>query len=55
MSPESSLNKNISKQRKSTLKWNSNGELTSIDMTRVVANLSKPELTKCDLPSEKEK
>tara|TARA_Y100001968_G_scaffold116671_1_gene106055 strand:- start:499 stop:666 length:168 start_codon:yes stop_codon:yes gene_type:complete len=55
MSPESSQNNNISKQRKSTLKWNTDGELTSIDMTRIVTNLSKPELTKCDLPSEKEK
>ena len=41
-----------SRQRKSTLKWNSNGELTSIDMTRVLERLSKKELTRCDLESQ---
>ena len=43
-------NDKIPSQRKTTLKWNSNGELTSIDMARVLDRLSKPELTKCELP-----
>ena len=40
-------------QRKSTLKWSSNGELSSIDMTRILYRLSNSELTKCELPSDK--
>jgi hypothetical protein len=39
----------IPAQRKTTLKWSSNGELTAIDMARILAGLAKPELTKCDL------
>ena len=34
---------------KTTLKWNSNGELTSIDMARILDLLSKKELTQCVL------
>tara|TARA_B100001057_G_scaffold426642_1_gene450895 strand:+ start:481 stop:648 length:168 start_codon:yes stop_codon:yes gene_type:complete len=36
-------------QRKTTLKWDTNGELTSIDMARVVDRLTQPELKRCDL------
>tara|TARA_B100000700_G_C14669781_1_gene680246 strand:+ start:415 stop:600 length:186 start_codon:yes stop_codon:yes gene_type:complete len=43
-------NDKIPSQRKTTLKWNSNGELTSVDMARVLDRLSNPELTKCELP-----
>ena len=35
-------------QRKTTLKWNTNGELSSTDMARVLQVLSKPELLSCD-------
>ncbi len=54
MSPHSPLdnNDNVPSQRKTTLKWNSNGELTSIDMTRILERLSKPELTKCELEND---
>ena len=38
-----------SAQRKTTLKWDSNGELTSIDMARIVDRLTQPELNRCDL------
>ncbi len=31
-------------QRKTTLKWNINGELSSIDMVRIINALSIPEL-----------
>jgi len=36
-------------QRKTTLKWSSDGELSSIDMTRILGKLAKSELTECDL------
>ena len=36
-------------QRKTTLKWDDNGELTSIDMARIIDRLTKPELNRCDL------
>ena len=36
-------------QRKTTLKWSSDGELTSVDMTRILDKLAKSELTECDL------
>ena len=38
-----------SPQRKTTLKWSSNGELSSIDMTRILDKLAKAELLECDL------
>ncbi len=36
-------------QRKTTLKWNRNGELSSIDMARIINALSVPELRECEL------
>ena len=36
-------------QRKTTLKWNSDGELSAVDMARVLDRLTNPELTECDL------
>ena len=36
-------------QRKTTLKWNTNGELSSIDMARIINTLSVPELKECAL------
>ena len=41
------MNKPI--QRKTTLKWSSDGELSSIDMTRILELLAKKELTQCVL------
>ena len=41
------MNKPI--QRKTTLKWSSDGELSSIDMTRILDKLAKSELIECDL------
>lgn len=43
------MNKKIYPQRKTTLKWNSNGELSEIDMLRILEKLSSSELNKCDL------
>ena len=36
-------------QRKTTLKWNTNGELSSIDMARIINTLSEAELKECEL------
>ena len=36
-------------QRKTTLKWNTNGELSAIDMTRIINALSVAELKECEL------
>jgi len=36
-------------QRKTTLKWNANGELSSIDMARIINVLSDTELKECEL------
>ena len=36
-------------QRKTTLKWNTNGELSSIDMARIIHTLSIKELKECEL------
>ena len=37
------------RQRKTTLKWNKNGELSSIDMARIINALSVTELKECEL------
>ena len=36
-------------QRKTTLKWDMNGELSSIDMVRIINALSDTELKECKL------
>ena len=36
-------------QRKTTLKWEMNGELSSIDMARIINALSVAELKECEL------
>ena len=38
-----------SPQRKTTLKWNINGELSSIDMARIINDLSVQELKECEI------
>ncbi len=46
------LSGNINKipaQRKTTLKWNSDGELSAVDMTRILDRLANSQLTECDL------
>ena len=40
-------------QRKTTLKWNINGELSSIDMARIINALSITELRECKLACER--
>lgn len=47
--PQSQKREKVSPQRKTTLKWSRDGELSAIDMTRILDKLAKAELTKCDL------
>ena len=42
-------------QRKTTLKWTSNGELCAIDMARILTQLTKSELKQCELACDLEK
>ena len=42
----------IPNQRKTTLKWGTNGELSSIDMVRILDRLNDQELTECEIPLE---
>ena len=42
-------------QRKTTLKWSSDGELSSIDMARILELLSNQELTQCVLACDVKK
>ena len=45
----------IPQQRKTTLKWGTNGELSSIDMVRILDRLNDQDLTECEIPLEKVK
>ena len=49
-----STKSNNTPQRKTTLKWNINGELSSIDMTRIINALSVSELKECELSCDRE-
>ena len=41
-------------QRKTTLKWNTNGELSEIDMLRILEKLSSCDLNQCELTCDSE-
>ena len=43
------MNKKNNPQKKTTLKWNTNGELSEIDMLRILENLSSSNLNQCEL------
>ena len=43
------MNKKNIPQRKTTLKWNSNGELSEVDMLRILDKLSSNKLKQCEL------
>ena len=43
------MSKKNTPQRKTTLKWNSNGELSEIDMLRILDRISINELNQCKL------
>ena len=50
--PSGNKNDKIPFQRKTTLKWNSDGSLSSIDMARILSRLEKTNLTECELSCE---
>ncbi len=39
-------------QRKTTLKWNADGSLSSVDMVRILSRLETSSLTECELSCE---
>ncbi len=47
--------KKIPQQRKTTLKWGTNGELSALDMVRILDRLDDQDLTECEIPLEKVK
>ncbi len=50
--PSSKFNDCIPFQRKTTLKWNDDGSLSSVDMARILGRLEKSSLTECELSCE---
>ena len=43
------MNKKTFSSKKNTLKWNSNGDLSEIDMLRILDRISASELNQCEL------
>ena len=48
------MHKKNTRQRKTTLKWNTNGELSEIDMLRILENIASSELNQCELTCDSE-
>ncbi len=48
------MNRKNSQQRKTTLKWNSNGELSEIDMLRILDKIQSIDLSQCELTCDSE-
>ena len=44
--------KKIPQQRKTTLKWGEDGELSALDMVRILDRLNDQDLTECEIPLE---
>ena len=44
--------KKIPQQRKTTLKWGTNGELSALDMVRILDRLNDQDLIECEIPLE---
>tara|TARA_Y100001968_G_scaffold322297_1_gene358123 strand:- start:449 stop:664 length:216 start_codon:yes stop_codon:yes gene_type:complete len=49
---EENIEKKIPQQRKTTLKWGINGELSAVDMVRILDRLNDQDLTECEIPLE---
>ena len=43
------MNEKNPPQRKTTLKWNTDGELSEIDMLRILEKISTKDLNQCEL------
>ena len=54
-SSQDKVSKNIPQQRKTTLKWGTNGELSAVDMVRILDRLNDQDLIECEIPIEKVK
>ena len=52
---QGNISKKIPQQRKTTLKWGTNGELSAVDMVRILDRLNDQDLTKCEITLETEK
>ena len=52
---QENMSKKIPQQRKTTLKWGTNGELSALDMVRILDGLNDQDLTECEIPLEKGK
>ncbi len=39
----------VPQQRKTTLKWGANGELSALDMVRILERLNDQDLTECEI------
>ena len=50
--PSKNKNDNIPFQRKTTLKWNADGSLSSLDMARILSRLDRKNLIECELSCE---
>ena len=50
--PSGKMKDSIPFQRKTTLKWNSDGSLSSFDLARILSRLEKKSLTECELSCE---
>ena len=49
---QENMSKKIPQQRKTTLKWGENGELSAVDMVRILDRLNDQDLTECEIPLE---
>ena len=47
---QENISKKIPQQRKTTLKWGANGELSAVDMVRILDRLNDQDLTECEIP-----
>ena len=52
---QENMSKKIPQQRKTTLKWGTNGELSAIDMVRILDRLNDQDLTECEIPLNSKK
>ena len=51
-SSQENKTKKIPQQRKTTLKWGTDGELSALDMVRILDRLNDQDLTECEIPLE---
>ena len=51
---QENMSKKVPQQRKTTLKWGTNGELSAVDMVRILDRLNDQDLTECEIPLKKE-